>query len=398
MRIGAKLPPDLWPETWNAAAFLHNRSPQQSSDWKTPFEKLHQWLLDEKRDTGYLQDHIKPDITFLKAYGCKAYPLTVQALNNTQKKDLKTSPHAEVGYLVGYDFTNIFRIWIPSRDEIRRVRDVKFAEDSFYDPDLSAPSDQEHSRLKVQLPAHIEDESDYEEISEDITQTPESATEVQPDDTIVVQTDEPLDHTDTDQNPYPSPAPTRDSPPDSLQLTPLSRQPAVAAPQPRRSQRPPQPRKRGAFSAFTTGRFHSSFFLGREEKLHQRSLPPEPKTWKDLKNLDQGGCRTQSANLFASQECSGVIYVPSREVRSAMLFVNNATDIACPYPDSSACRFNCCLDRVGKSPVDGMRRETHTAVVVVSTVLGIGKLPQSPPVAVLFQGLRNNFPFTSTLA
>ncbi|KAM4061943.1 hypothetical protein HRG_013458 [Hirsutella rhossiliensis] len=25
-------------------------SPQQSSDWKTPFEKLHQWLLDEKKD------------------------------------------------------------------------------------------------------------------------------------------------------------------------------------------------------------------------------------------------------------------------------------------------------------------------------------------------------------
>ncbi|KAM4058823.1 hypothetical protein HRG_014073 [Hirsutella rhossiliensis] len=71
----------------------------QNHSFRTPFQLLHQWLRDNNRDIGYQQD--QPDIT--------------------QKKDLKTDPHTEIGYLVGYDSTNIFRIWIPSTSEVRRV-------------------------------------------------------------------------------------------------------------------------------------------------------------------------------------------------------------------------------------------------------------------------------------
>ncbi|KAM4057299.1 integrase core domain-containing protein [Hirsutella rhossiliensis] len=60
----------------------------QNHSFRTPFQLLHQWLRDNNRDIGYQQD--QPDITFLKAYGCRAYPLTPQALQNRQKKDLKT--------------------------------------------------------------------------------------------------------------------------------------------------------------------------------------------------------------------------------------------------------------------------------------------------------------------
>ncbi|KAM4064395.1 Integrase, catalytic core [Hirsutella rhossiliensis] len=126
---------------------------------RTPFQLLHQWLRDNNRDIGYQQD--QPDITFLKAYGCRAYPLTPQALQNRQKKDLKTDPHTEIGYLVGYDSTNIFRIWIPSTSEVRRVRDVTFNESIFYDGN-DQPPEPIPQRVEVQLPAHIEDESDYE--------------------------------------------------------------------------------------------------------------------------------------------------------------------------------------------------------------------------------------------
>ncbi|KAM4056528.1 integrase core domain-containing protein [Hirsutella rhossiliensis] len=85
------------------------------------------------------------------------------ALQNRQKKDLKTDPHTEIGYLVGYDSTNIFRIWIPSTSEVRRVRDVTFNESIFYDGN-DQPPEPIPQRVEVQLPAHIEDESDYEEI------------------------------------------------------------------------------------------------------------------------------------------------------------------------------------------------------------------------------------------
>lgn len=60
--------------------------------------------------------------------------MTTEALKGTQKRDLKTAAHAEIGYLVGYDSNNIFRIWIPERSEVRRVRDVTFDEKTFYDP------------------------------------------------------------------------------------------------------------------------------------------------------------------------------------------------------------------------------------------------------------------------
>ena len=35
---------------------------------------------------------------------------------------------------MGYDFTNVFRIWIPSRNKVIRTRDVQFDHSSFYDP------------------------------------------------------------------------------------------------------------------------------------------------------------------------------------------------------------------------------------------------------------------------
>ncbi len=39
-----------------------------------------------------------------------------------------------MGYLVGYDSTNIYRIWVPSRGKVIRTRDVTFQKKLFYDP------------------------------------------------------------------------------------------------------------------------------------------------------------------------------------------------------------------------------------------------------------------------
>ncbi|PHH87415.1 hypothetical protein CDD83_8907 [Cordyceps sp. RAO-2017] len=162
MRIGANLPEELWPEVWKTAVYLHNRSPQQVNNWKTPFQRLHQWLQDSNHDSGYL--HTQPDITHLKTYGCRAYPMTPAALVGKQKKDLKTQPHAEVGYLVGYDSTNIFRIWIPEKHEVRRVRDVTFDETVLYDPkDHQQRLHIETLEPHVKLPVHIDSGSELEE-------------------------------------------------------------------------------------------------------------------------------------------------------------------------------------------------------------------------------------------
>ncbi|KAM4064184.1 reverse transcriptase (RNA-dependent DNA polymerase) [Hirsutella rhossiliensis] len=224
----------------------------QHRNFQTPFQLLHQWL----------------------PYGCRAYPLTYKALQNKQKKDLKTDPHTEIGYLVGYDSTNIFRIWIPSSSEVRRLRDVTFNEHKFYEGKVE-PQEPIPQRLEVQLPAHIEDESEYEEIPTRMEEpnpqpdTPSSTTSGQEDASTIQVQQEPSEHEDSEDelhdadNPYPTP------------------DPAQSDQQLRRSSRPPKPRNFGSFAS-SQNHFHSSFFLGREEKLHRRSLPPEPTSYKEL--------------------------------------------------------------------------------------------------------------------
>src|SRR5439155_17231628 len=62
-------------------------------------------------------------------YACRAYPL-----DHKIPKSHKLEPRAHIGYMVGYDSTNIYRIWIPSHEEVVRTRDVTFNEKLFYDP------------------------------------------------------------------------------------------------------------------------------------------------------------------------------------------------------------------------------------------------------------------------
>ena len=114
MRIAASLPSNLWPEMIHAAVYLKNRTPRKQLGWKTQFEMLHQK---------------KPSLAHLHVYGCRAYPL-----NKHIPRLQKLEPRAHIGYLVGYDSTNIFRIWIPSLEKVVRTRDVTFMEETYYDP------------------------------------------------------------------------------------------------------------------------------------------------------------------------------------------------------------------------------------------------------------------------
>ncbi|SLM34143.1 Ribonuclease H-like domain [Lasallia pustulata] len=117
MRVAAGLPTYLWPEIMCAAGYIANRTPMQKHRWKTPYELA----------TGK-----KPNLQHLKAYGCKAYSLNKEI--GQKHKTWKLTERAHIGHLVGYDSTNIFRIWIPSQRKIIRTRDVTFDETAFYQP------------------------------------------------------------------------------------------------------------------------------------------------------------------------------------------------------------------------------------------------------------------------
>ena len=121
IRIHAKLPAELSPECYLASGYLLNHTPSAGAIWDSPKVILQKAL---KNLPVY-------ELTHLKIYGCKAYPL-LKGPNKPARSE-KLKPRAFVGYLVGYDSTNIYRIWDPEKGEVSGYRDVIFNEDEFFD-------------------------------------------------------------------------------------------------------------------------------------------------------------------------------------------------------------------------------------------------------------------------
>lgn len=125
MAVGAKLPDALAVEALKAAAYLANRLPKRIHDWKSPYERFHTAVH------GGDSQPKRPDQSHLKVYGCKAYALTRAALKG-QERTRRLAPKAWMGVLVGYESSNIYRIWNPVTNEVIRSRDVTFDERQVY--------------------------------------------------------------------------------------------------------------------------------------------------------------------------------------------------------------------------------------------------------------------------
>lgn len=128
MRAGAKLPQYLWVEIYRCAVYLYNRTPKYIYNWRTPYERLHTFVA--RRD-GVIAEGRKPCQAHLRVYGCKAFAMTSDALARRNKKQ-RLNPRAWIGYLVGYQSTNIYRVWNPKTGRVISTRDVIFNEDETF--------------------------------------------------------------------------------------------------------------------------------------------------------------------------------------------------------------------------------------------------------------------------
>lgn len=144
MRYTANLPQMLWPEIISCAVYLLNRSPTKSLKWETPI--------------GYIERYVGnavplPSLNHLVPYGCRAYSYIKK-----QDKLEKLQARAHIGYLVGYQSTNVFRIWIPTLRTVISTRDVVFDTTKRYNPqdDQSTASIEVVRTIKV-LTQDIED-------------------------------------------------------------------------------------------------------------------------------------------------------------------------------------------------------------------------------------------------
>ena len=140
LHVSSKLPWELWPEFYTTSGEFLNLTPSRTLGGKTPYEVLQHYLNGLNKHTSppkpskdkkfkNINDITKPRHAHLIAYGAKAFALT-----HGIPKAMKVQPRAHIGYLVGYDSTNIYRIWVPSWGTVTRYRDVTFDENSFYDP------------------------------------------------------------------------------------------------------------------------------------------------------------------------------------------------------------------------------------------------------------------------
>ncbi|OAA34885.1 polyprotein [Cordyceps fumosorosea ARSEF 2679] len=123
MRIAARLPHDLWKDIVEAACYLRNRTPLERNHWHSPFERAFKK---------------QPIISHLKAYGCKAFAMTPTAQLKIRRKQ-KLEPRAHIGYIVGYQASNIYKIWIPHKNKVILTRDVIFDESSFFENKVAQP-------------------------------------------------------------------------------------------------------------------------------------------------------------------------------------------------------------------------------------------------------------------
>ncbi|KAF5669761.1 retrotransposon hobase [Fusarium circinatum] len=132
MRAGAKIPEYLWPESIKAATYLYNRTPSVRRQHKSPYEIFHLACIAEQS--------AKPDLSHLRAYGCKGFALTRDAqlrLNRLHRQ----APKAWIGYLVGYTSSNSYRIWNPLNKEVFTTRDVTFNEQQHFDGNMATLRD-----------------------------------------------------------------------------------------------------------------------------------------------------------------------------------------------------------------------------------------------------------------
>jgi Reverse transcriptase (RNA-dependent DNA polymerase) len=289
LRNGALLPAYLWPEIVRTAAYLHNRTLRKALGWKTLYEAL---------------TKEKPDLSYLHVFGCRAYPY----IKNIPRKD-KLEPRAHLGYLVGYDLTNIYRIWVPSIERVLHTRDVTFNDNQLYDPhdlDIGFALREEINRVVDVMETPDAESAEYE-IDDEIE---DLDTTVAINLTASSDTLQAVEKAPTGYLPTPEQTPVPDNAPpgapaggisSSMPPPPETSSPPISADfneqniLPEGSTRKRKPRQQiYAAQLATTSElspFYAAFATGlsmaqplAEKGQHRDTLPAEPKNWKQLKN------------------------------------------------------------------------------------------------------------------
>ena len=108
-------------------------------------------------------------LAHLKVYGCKCYVLLKGSEGiHKPKKSNKLAPRAFVGFLVGYDSSNIYRVWDPIINTVKGYRDVVFDERVTYHPSMKGDIIKEKEKVDHTVTFNVyRAEPYYDELEDD---------------------------------------------------------------------------------------------------------------------------------------------------------------------------------------------------------------------------------------
>ena len=133
--IDKKIPQFLWPEIMRAQVYIINRVATSVLKDETPYQALNRLTLGDNK---------KPNLAHLRVLGCKTYvqiPVEKRILSH------KLDARAEIGILVGYEGSHIFRIYMPSHHKVVRSSNVTFDEDGL----VTSPEDEPHDEIQPEF-------------------------------------------------------------------------------------------------------------------------------------------------------------------------------------------------------------------------------------------------------
>ncbi|PHH67719.1 hypothetical protein CDD82_1179 [Ophiocordyceps australis] len=127
----------MWPLAAHAAVYLLNRTPCERLDWHSPLATRQKWLNDNI--TAWKGVKTTPDLRHIRAFGCKAFPMTRASLTGRGAGSEKLAPKGHIGYLAGYISSSQYLIWVPNlrRNSFINTTYVIFDESLFYSNERS---------------------------------------------------------------------------------------------------------------------------------------------------------------------------------------------------------------------------------------------------------------------
>lgn len=277
LRIYARLPETLWPEAVKATAYLLNLLPTRGLNWTSPIQFINIFMGRKKT---------KINIGHLYAYGCRVYVyIHPDEPERKGNKKHKLRYKARIGYLVGYDSSNIFRVWYPRKNIVVSARDVRFDETKFWDP-----REPDLDEILLVEPPNYTSVDLYEQSSLVDAEVNSSTLPINDSDPDQMEEDDdaPADLMDDVQIPENLLVQLPQDSPQPVVIPKISN--LLPTPQSTPEYERPSLRAQAHFAAVTNVQnesgFHAAFatalHLAHKARIHRDQLPSPPKSWREL--------------------------------------------------------------------------------------------------------------------